>query len=45
MDLLEETYDSDEWQKRVEEIENPFGDGKAAKRIVDWICRADVMFR
>lgn len=45
MDLLEEAYVSDEWQKRLEETENPFGDGKSAKRIVDWICSADVMFK
>lgn len=32
--LLAENYADDAWIKSVEKIENPFGDGKAAKRIV-----------
>jgi UDP-N-acetylglucosamine 2-epimerase (non-hydrolysing) len=32
--MLEETYAIETWIKSVKEIRNPFGDGKAAKRIV-----------
>lgn len=35
--MLEENYLSDTWTKSVKRIPNPFGDGKAAKRIVDLI--------
>jgi UDP-N-acetylglucosamine 2-epimerase (non-hydrolysing) len=32
--MLEENYSVDTWIKSVREIKNPFGDGRAAKRIV-----------
>jgi UDP-N-acetylglucosamine 2-epimerase len=32
--MLEENYAVETWIKSVKEIRNPFGDGKAAKRIV-----------
>jgi UDP-N-acetylglucosamine 2-epimerase (non-hydrolysing) len=32
--MLEENYASETWIKSVREIKNPFGDGKAAKKIV-----------
>ena len=32
--LLDENYSIDTWTKSVKEIANPFGDGRAAKRIV-----------
>ena len=32
--LLEENYSIDTWIKSVKEVANPFGDGRAAKRIV-----------
>ena len=32
--LLEENYSIDTWIKSVREVSNPFGDGRAAKRIV-----------
>ena len=32
--MLEENYAIETWIKSVKEIRNPFGDGKAAKRIV-----------
>lgn len=33
--LLETNYNDESWIKSVKEIENPFGDGKSAKRIVE----------
>ena len=33
--LLQENYADDSWINSVKEIENPFGDGNAAKRIVE----------
>jgi UDP-N-acetylglucosamine 2-epimerase (non-hydrolysing) len=33
--MLEEVYSSDEWTRHVKQTPNPFGDGKAAKRIAD----------
>ncbi len=33
-EMLEENYNDDFWIESVRKIENPFGDGKAAKRIV-----------
>jgi UDP-N-acetylglucosamine 2-epimerase len=35
--MLEENYMVETWIKSVRKVENPFGDGKAAKRIVDVI--------
>lgn len=33
--MLEEVYSSDEWTSHIKQTPNPFGDGNAAKRIVD----------
>jgi UDP-N-acetylglucosamine 2-epimerase (non-hydrolysing) len=33
--MLDEVYSSDEWARHVKQTPNPFGDGKAAKRIAD----------
>lgn len=35
--MLEENYSIDTWTKSVKEVANPFGDGRAAKRIVKTI--------
>jgi UDP-N-acetylglucosamine 2-epimerase (non-hydrolysing) len=35
--MLEENYSIDTWTKSVKEVSNPFGDGRAAKRIVKTI--------
>ena len=32
--MLDENYSIDTWTKSVKEVSNPFGDGRAAKRIV-----------
>ena len=32
--MLEENYSTDTWMKSVREVANPFGDGRAARRIV-----------
>jgi UDP-N-acetylglucosamine 2-epimerase (non-hydrolysing) len=37
--MLEENYSVETWIKSVREIKNPFGDGKAAKRIVEILGR------
>jgi UDP-N-acetylglucosamine 2-epimerase (non-hydrolysing) len=37
--MLEENYAIETWIKSVREIKNPFGDGKAAKKIVDILER------
>jgi len=33
-EMLKENYNNESWTRSVKSIENPFGDGKAAKRIV-----------
>ncbi len=38
-ELLEENYADESWINSVKEIENPFGDGRAAKRIVEILDR------
>jgi UDP-N-acetylglucosamine 2-epimerase (non-hydrolysing) len=38
-EMLEENYADETWIKSVREIKNPFGDGKAAKRIVEILAR------
>jgi len=37
--LLEENYNDEAWVDSVGQIENPFGDGKAAKRIVEILTK------
>ena len=34
-EMLKENYNNESWIDSVKSIENPFGDGKAAKRIVE----------
>ncbi|HZH33757.1 MAG TPA: UDP-N-acetylglucosamine 2-epimerase (non-hydrolyzing) [Pyrinomonadaceae bacterium] len=38
--LLEENYSSDNWTNSVKQIENPFGDGTAARKIVEILSSA-----
>ena len=33
--MLEENYNDETWIRSVGRVENPFGDGRAAKRIVE----------
>jgi len=37
--MLKENYNDESWTRSVKSIENPFGDGKAAKRIVEILER------
>ena len=38
-EMLEENYNNEAWINSVGQIENPFGDGKAAKRIVEILTK------
>jgi UDP-N-acetylglucosamine 2-epimerase (non-hydrolysing) len=38
-EMLEENYNNESWIDSVRQIENPFGDGKAAQRIVEILER------
>jgi UDP-N-acetylglucosamine 2-epimerase (non-hydrolysing) len=38
-EMLKENYNDESWTRSVRSIENPFGDGKAAKRIVEILER------
>jgi UDP-N-acetylglucosamine 2-epimerase (non-hydrolysing) len=38
--MLEENYNDETWINSVRSIANPFGDGNAAKNIVDILCAA-----
>lgn len=41
-DLLSEIYADESWINSVKEIKNPFGDGKAARRIVEILVKTSV---